>query len=96
MNSGFVEEKFEADIQRIQENEEIGEFLNESHSKAHRIIMLRRFCFSDHNLEEPIKLFDEWLLVFSSDKALLHYKGQRDHFQSAIKTSIEFLSEETY
>jgi len=43
-----------------------------------------------------MKLFDEWLLVFSSDKAVVRYKGQRDHFQSAIKSSIEFLSEETY
>ena len=96
MNSDFVEEKLEASIQWIQENEEIGDFLNESHSKAHRIIMLRKFCFSDQSLEEPMKLFDEWLLVFSSDKAVVRYKGQRDHFQSAIKSSIEFLSEETY
>ena len=88
--------ELEEELLRIQENEEIGDSLDESHSKAHRIVMLRKFCFSDHSLEEPMKSFDKWLSVFSSEKALLHYKGQRDHFQAATKSSIEFLIQEKY
>ena len=88
--------ELEDEILRIQENEEIGDSLDESHSKVHRIIMLRKFCFSDQSLEEPMKSFDRWLSVFNSKKALLHYKGQRDHLQSATKSSIEYLSQATY
>ena len=88
--------ELEEELLRIQENEEIGDSLDESHSKAHRIIMLRKFCFSDQSLKEPMKSFETWLSVFSSEKALLHYKGQRDHLQSATKSSIEYLFTATY